>query len=142
MRWIYLNKINGMRKILFSILLISFLSCMATKELKGNKVNLLRGAWESKADKNWIISFTPSGYNEYYELEKIEENVNYVQLKESCDESYLTEKSRGDFILIKTEESFCVEIVGLTDSTLSYIETQTGRLHTFTKVKEPNSILE
>lgn len=131
-----------MRKILFLILLFSFLSCMATKERKGSKVSLLLGVWESKVDKNWIISFTSSGYNEYYELEKIEENVNYVRLQESCDESYLSKKIGGDFILIKTEESFCVEIVGLTDSSLSYIETQTGRLHTFTKVKEPNSILE
>lgn len=114
------------------ILALFFISC-ATAKKSSEDINKIQGRWVSVEDRNWKLVFVGNKFADVYGEDESEE-CNFSISKESCDKSYST--LEASFVELFCKETMCLEITSLTDSTFSYRETSTGRLHKFKKIKE------
>lgn len=115
------------------VILISCGSYMGLTE-KGN-VDLIIGEWKSSTDSLWVLNFSKNSILDFYDGELID-SINYSISNESCDESYMSNQDTKDlnFVHMKSDPEECKEIVGLTNSTLSYRDSSSGRLFVFNRV--------
>lgn len=92
----------------------------------------IQGTWTSMEDKHYVVKFTK---DKFYEVYNSDTNIyKYSRSSKSCDENYLKETNVNlDFFNL--EDGRCFEITGLTDSTLAYRHTVSGRLQVFHKMK-------
>jgi len=91
----------------------------------------LQGTWVNVEDKKWTLRFNGNQMIEQYEDDV--ENCTYTVESKSCDEKYT--KQNSSFVLMNCETILCVELLGLSDTTLSYMETSTGSKKMFRKIK-------
>lgn len=112
-------------------------ACSVWKPHEQNKeVKFLQGNWRSKEDKNWSLSFKNQYLVERYE-EEILGHFKFSLTKNSCDERYANDLENAFFLSImdlEDDANTCWEITTLVESTFSYRETISGRLHTFVKI--------
>lgn len=114
--------------VLLSLMLVSYNYFTDSEKLKGK--------WVSDKDSNWTLYF----YNNYY-LDSYLENHDTVlyEITEKCtinDNSESNNKRNLFFINtynINSGDSICFEVLGLTDTTLSLMETSKGYLFLFKK---------
>lgn len=90
------------------------------------------GIWISKEDKMSKIIFSKNNYCSIYDTDTISKGT-FERSAYTCDSSYIDPTIRADFILLRGEHEDCYEITGLTDSTLAYRHTASGRIHVFYK---------
>jgi hypothetical protein len=91
----------------------------------------LNGVWVSVDDKNARIIFKEQRFYSLYGKDTLDAG-SFKRSVHSCDSKYMNNTQKADFILLisKLDES-CFEITGLSDSTLAYRHTGSGRLHVF-----------
>lgn len=92
------------------------------------------GIWQSVDDSAYRLKINESRFCELYGAETLR-SVNYVRNNFSCNPSYLATSEKGDFLLLRNDDETCFEITGLSDSTLTYRNTETGKLSTFIRKK-------
>lgn len=96
---------------------------------KCSKNSSLHGTWISDEYEHYIVKFTS---DKLYEIHDKDTSVyNYLRGSKSCDESYSKEPNL-DFLSL--EDGRCFEITGLTDTSLAYRHTVSGRLQVFHKL--------
>lgn len=92
----------------------------------------IHGTWTSVKDEHYVIKFTG---NKFYEIYKNDiSSYSYSRSSRSCDEKYL-KKTDPSLDFISIDDGRCFEITGITDSTLAYRQTVSGRLNVFYKQK-------
>jgi hypothetical protein len=96
----------------------------------------IQGKWVSSSDNNYVVKITK---DKFYEIYKNDTSFyKYSRSSKSCDTSYLNETNPNlDFISL--DDGRCFEITGLTDSTLAYRHTASGRMQVFNKVQTKKS---
>ena len=114
---------------LLSLMLFVFVSCAMTNQQDNNDMAKLQGSWVSQEDNNWKFTFEGDKFFDIYGQES--EECTFSISKKSCNEEYTT--LEATFLKCSCEEVLCLEITSLTDTTFSYRDTSTGKLHTFKK---------
>jgi hypothetical protein len=99
----------------------------AVKELS------ITGTWVNENEKQYLIRFTDSKFYEIYDRDT--SVYKYKRIDKSCDVQYMKEAIKNvDFISLS--DGRCFEITGLTDSTLTYRHTVSGKINTFHKLPQ------
>jgi hypothetical protein len=108
------------------IILIVFVSI---HKCSGNNL-LTKGTWTSEEDELYVVKFTK---DKFYEIYNGDTSVyKYSRSSKSSDENYL-KKANVNLDFFSLEDGRCFEITGLTDSTLAYRHTVSGRMQIFHK---------
>ncbi|MBK7374650.1 MAG: hypothetical protein IPJ02_03520 [Chitinophagaceae bacterium] len=91
----------------------------------------LNGVWVSVDDKKATIIFKGQKYYSLYDTDTVRTG-SFKRSVRSCDAKYMNSTQKADFILLisKLDET-CFEITGLSNSTLAYRHTNSGKLHVF-----------
>ena len=92
------------------------------------------GTWISKDDVMSKIIFTKNSYYSIYGTDTISRGT-FERRSYTCDSSYIDPIVKADFLWLRGEHETCYEITGLTDSTLAYRHTTSGKLQVFHKTK-------
>jgi hypothetical protein len=90
------------------------------------------GIWINKDDKMSKIIFNKNNYYSIYGTDTISRGT-FERRTYTCDSSYLNPTVKADFIWLRGEHEACYEITGLTDSTLAYRYTVSGKMKVFYK---------
>ena len=89
----------------------------------------LQGTWVSNEDEHYRVKFTK---DKFYEIYGSDTSVyKYTRSSKSCDESY-SKDPKLDFLSI--DDGRCFEITGVTDTTLAYRYTVSGKMQVFHKL--------
>ena len=90
----------------------------------------IQGTWINGEDEHYIVKFTK---DKFYEIYNSDTSVyKYSRSSKSCDENYLKEINPSlDFFSV--DDGRCFEITGITDSTLAYRHTVSGKMQIFHK---------
>lgn len=126
-----------MIKYLLQLILITslfFVGCKDSSSQMKSEVEKLQGTWMNEEDPLWILTFKEGEFFDQYENEK--ENCKFQISELSCDQEYTDLK--GVFIKFYCNREFCVDVIGLTDTTFSYRETRSGKNHVFKKSTDKN----
>ena len=92
----------------------------------------IQGKWVNKDDNSYVVKITK---DKFYEIYNKDTSVyKYYRNSKSCDTSYLNENNNPNLDFISLVDGRCFEITGLTDSTLAYRHTASGRLQVFYKL--------
>lgn len=87
------------------------------------------GKWVNIDDKQSVVLFDKNLLYRINGLDTISIS-NYIRSSNSCDLKYLNSNDPTlDFI--KLEDGTCFEITGLSDSTLTYRHTVSGKIHMY-----------
>ena len=116
----------------FSLVFVSVCCASAKNIYSSDEASKLQGSWVSEEDSNWVLIFRGDKLIDTYGKEEAEE-CTFSILKESCDIDYTT--LEAVFLKCLCKDEMCFEITSLTDVTLSYRETSTGKLSMFRKIK-------
>lgn len=85
----------------------------------------IQGTWTIEEDEHYVVKITQDDFFEIYD--KDTSVCKYSSRSKTCDEKYLKETNSSlDFISV--EDGRCFEITGITDSTLAYRYTASGRM--------------
>jgi hypothetical protein len=112
-------------KILVTLLALG--SCIKVPEKK------LFGRWQSLEDRNWTIEIKVDEFIEIYEKDTLS-RYKFQLLDVSCDNSYLSDSIKSDFIYLSNRvDSYCVEVLTIDQEVFTYRETVSGKIHSFKK---------
>ena len=112
----------------FLIIFLVFLSCKSTNKISNQDFIKIQGNWINKDDNNWKLTFNGNKFTDTYGIET-SEVCKFTISNESCNKEYTTEKAT--FLKCLFSNEICFEITSLTEKTLTYRETFTGKLHIF-----------
>lgn len=90
--------------------------------------------WVNSDDNNYVVKITKDRFYEIYNNDT--SFYKYSRSSKSCDTSYLNENSNSNLDFISLDDGRCFEITGLTDSTLAYRHTASGRMQVFIKYRQ------
>jgi len=90
----------------------------------------IQGAWIDNEDKNSVVKFDRKKYYQIYKFDTVFSG-KYFRSSTSCDSNYLNYNSIKNLDFICVDDGTCFEITGLTDSTLAYRHTISGKVHLF-----------
>ena len=88
--------------------------------------------WVNREDKHSIVKFDKTMYFQIYNADTVYSG-KYFRSSSSCDTSYLDNNKEKNLDFISIADGTCFEITGLTESTLAYRHTVSGRMHEFYK---------
>ena len=97
----------------------------------------IQGKWVNSDDNNYVVKITKDRFYEIYNNDT--SFYKYSRSSKSCDTSYLNETNNPNLDFISLDDGRCFEITGLTDSTLAYRHTVSGRMQVFNKVQTKKS---
>lgn len=97
----------------------------------------IQGKWINRDDSNYIVKITKDRFCEIYDRDT--SFYKYSRSSKSCDTSYLNETNNPNLDFISLDDGRCFEITGLTDSTLAYRHSASGRMQVFYKVQTKKS---
>ena len=98
----------------------------------------IRGNWVNNDDNNYVVKITKDRFYEIYNNDT--SFYKYSRSSESCDKSYLNEDNNPNLDFISLDDGRCFEITGLTDSTLAYRHTASGRMQVFYKAQTTKAV--
>lgn len=90
------------------------------------------GTWIDEADEHSIVKIDKNTFYQIYDTATIFSG-KYFRSSKSCDSNYLDNKMEKNLDFISIDDGTCFEITGLTDSTLAYRHTASGKMHVFYK---------
>ena len=123
---------TGRMKMVIAILVgLSSIYHYSTKKLS------IQGKWVNNDDNNYVVKITKDNFYEIYSHNT--SFYKYSRSSKSCDKSYLKEDNNPDLDFIRLNDGRCFEITGLTDSTLAYRHTVSGKMQVFHKSHAKNS---
>jgi hypothetical protein len=93
----------------------------------------IQGNWISRDDNNYNLKITRDKFYEIYNYDT--SLYKYTRSSKSCDTTYLNENSNPNLDFISLDDGRCFEITGITDSTLVYRHTASGRMQLFYKAQ-------
>lgn len=118
-------------KLFFLILAI----VVSTRSCHQKSIESIDGVWISKEDSMSKIVFNKIYYLSIYGVDTISKGT-FERRIYSCDTRYMAASVKADFIWLKGDGGTCYEITGITDSSLAYRYTTSGRLHVFFREKK------
>jgi hypothetical protein len=92
----------------------------------------IQGEWINKEDSHSIVKFDKNTFYQIYNTDTVH-SAKYFRSSVSCDSNYLKNNDHKNLDFIRIEDGTCFEITGLTDSTLAYRHTVSGRMQVFYK---------
>jgi len=111
-----------------------------TGECLVQQTSSIEGEWISKNDNRSILNISRNAFCQIYNGDTLH-CQKYVRSSASCDTSYLDSKNDKNLDFIRLEDGTCFEITGLTDSTLAYRHTQSGRMQVFSRSRSDKKAL-
>lgn len=112
------------------LMLFVVVGCAITNQQGDNDKAKFQGSWVSQEDSNWNFTFKGNKFFDNYGQES--EECTFSISKKSCNEEYTA--IEATFMKCSCEEDLCFEVTSLTDTTFSYRDTSTRKLHTFRKI--------
>ena len=94
----------------------------------------IQGVWIDSEDKNIIVKIDRTKYYRIYKRDTVFSG-KYFRSSNSCDSSYLNDSSIKNVDFLRIEDGTCYEITGISDSTLAYIHTASGKVYLFYRRK-------
>lgn len=92
----------------------------------------IQGNWINKNDNLSVLNIGKNSFCQIYNRDTVS-CEKYFRSSVSCDSNYLKYKNEKNLDFIRLEDGICYEITGLTDSTLAYRHTGSGKIHVFSK---------
>ena len=93
----------------------------------------IQGKWVNNNDNNYVVKITKDSFYEIYNIDT--SFYKYFRSSKSCDTNYLNKNSNLNLHFISLDDDRCFEITGLTDSTLAYRHTASGKIQVFIKYR-------
>lgn len=90
----------------------------------------IQGTWIDSEDKYSIMKIDRKNYYRIYKHDTTFFG-KYWRSSVSCDSNYLNDKTEKNLDFIRLEDGTCYEITGLSDSTLAYRHTTSGKVYLF-----------
>jgi len=95
---------------------------------------LILGKWINEEDTSDQIIIESRYFYSVYKTDTLSLS-EYKLSNKSCDKNYMKDSNNKNLLFMSLSNQTCYEITGLSDSTLAYRHTTSGKLHVFHKLK-------